>query len=259
MNNTNTPIVADAQNLPSTAGLVESSKPHTSNKIYIPLLLGVIALLVIIIGILLATNLKNTPSSPDAKPTPTTEPVTVYSPIPTIAVTTAPTTQITGTVISTPVASVTPIAEVAWKDFSFTVRKSDYQAFTVSGSYPADSTMKNNDPEFTMSNSKYSLKIATAIEGEIVHYNSYKALPRHVQFGEIFRVRMNDISNNANYVIGPVTKTGECAYIQSMIQAPCGSDIAVANGKYAFNITCVATLSNRDSICDKIVDSIRVK
>jgi hypothetical protein len=259
MNNPNEQVVSNPQSSGEATDIVTPSRQSTSNRIYVPLLIGVIALLLVVIGLLIAANMKATSGSPEVKPTPTTQPVTVYSPIPTVAVTTAPTTKVTGTTTATSVPSITPTAEVAWKNFSFTVRNSDFQPFTVTGSFPANSSLKNEDPEFTISNSNYSLRFATTPEGEIVHYNSYKVLPRHPQFGEIYRVRINEASNSADYVIGPITKAGECAYIESMIGAPCGSNIIVVDGKAAFTINCVATLSNRDNICDKVVNSMRLK
>lgn len=226
--------------------------PNQSNKKTITILLTVIAILLVVILSLLALNLSSlqNQSRPSATNTPALTPtneVTVYTPIPTVALTTAP--GITATAIPT----ATPLP---WKDFTFTLDDPIVNKVRVTGSYPANSNLVSDLSDATLSNNNYRLDIQSVPGGEVIHYESVKTLPAHPQLGNVFRYRFSADSSVAYYMSGVYTKTGTCEYLEDQIQAPCGPDTAT-DGHSAFKIICTASLTNRNDICDRIVSSLR--
>jgi hypothetical protein len=233
--------------------LSQMGKPATKN--YTPLLLGVIILLLVFIAVLLVVVLSAKTGNNSVTNTPTPV-VTELVPSVTPAATTVP------------LVTVAPTQAISWKNFSNKVTGIyDTLDVTVTGEYPVDSVTdkKNLDAAgVRFSNSKYSLELEFVMGGEIMHYASYKSLPGHAQFGEIFRVRTDDTGNQASYIKGPITTTGTCAYLGENISAPCGPDMIGGSSStggtgFILNIRCTAALEYRNTICDAIVESLRVQ
>jgi hypothetical protein len=231
-------------------------QPSPRNPRLVPLLLGAIVILLVVIGVLLAVFITNNPGAYNVNITPT----------PALAAVTPTETVFEPSVLPTPTSApgvtVTTAPAITWKDFSYVVKNGYYgQDFTLTGKYPADTVINSKGPEtggVNFSNNKYLLSILFSPGGEAIHYVSFKTLPKHAQFGDIIRVRYNDNTNMASYVSGPATTSGYCELLGDKISTPCGAD-SIGGDSFILNVDCTASLTYRNSICDVIVNSLRIK
>jgi len=229
-------------------------QPKPMNHKFVPALLGAIALLlIVIVGLLVVILGKSATTAADINPTPA-----VQTPAPTAVVYTEvpkPTTSIS------PSITPTTVPEITWKSYSYKVTGiySEWDK-TVSGNFPNDTVINTQNLDAAgveFKDKNYALYVYFVPDGDVVHYVSYKSLPAQDQFGQIYRVRMDDTSNTAYYVSGPITTTGGCSYLFENISSPCGSDLIQGDG-YIMSVRCSAALTYRDSICDSIVNSLKV-
>ena len=226
-------------------------KPTPSKTV--PLLLGFIALLLLIIAVLLYVIFTKLPITSDTgtKITPSASP--------SVSLSTSP--------------SVPPSDE--WKELTQTVESyySDSD-ITISGLFPNDTVITTDGLDAAganFSNQSYSLSVLFVADNDVIHYNSYEPLQKHSQFGEINRIKSSD-NNMARsfYSNSVVTKTGGCMYLENLIESPCGIDTVtigispdpakgIQGNDLMISIRCQASEENTIAICDRIVNSLKIK
>lgn len=252
----------DTQTIVTGTGNIANAKGYNKQRVFIYSALAAVAIIALgaVAFILVGQNHKaeNNIIASTATPQVTKPIVTTVVPTTTTIVTPKPSVIVFPTTIqSTPQA-------IKWKEMSFNV--GDLNDIIITGQFPIDTTIKptGDSPATIASNKNYAMSFNPTSDGTVTHYDSYKFVVDHIQFGIVYRIRSyaNANSNSASYVTqASIKTTGTCDEYQGTITAaPCGRDILLAAKEgIGLYLDCSASLSDRDSICDVIVKSLRVK
>ena len=194
-------------------------------------------------------------SQPSA--TPTIAPT--YTPVPTLISTITP----TFTPIPTVIHSITPTTNPysQWVDFNNTLLNG-YQSnhLQIKGKMPNGSTITNgsgSDPaDFTMQGSNFKMKFIIFAGDETFTYASVKKVGTFSGLGTVWRVRSGN-TNVTSYTNQTIKTSGVCSITGEELKAPCGVlAFNAPSNKGSLWIQCEAVLDIRDSVCDKVIQSL---
>jgi hypothetical protein len=141
---------------------------------------------------------------------------------------------------------------------------------TITGKYTEDTVVGEAPAGIgigtTFFNEDYKLTIGISNDHFIYHYTSYAPMKTSDHFGDIFSAVIEGeqkYTYTNSLVLDSECSLGE-GYNDEKVQSPCGSGvIALQNdgnsaNNYSYSIECEAISESGKSICDAIVDSIKI-